>query len=315
VHAGDIGGWDASVLEALELDASLLGTIVDTVGVVGTASALRGAPAIAAIVGDQQASLAGQGCVAPGQGKCTFGTGGMLDLILADRPAFARQGSAGCFPIVARRRDRVTTWGIEAVMLTAGSCVEWLRDDLGLVGTAADTDGLAASVPDTAGVRFVPALLGVGTPDWDFGARGGFFGLTRGATKAHLVRAVLEGIAQRARELVESAQADGGVELGSLRVDGGMTANASFLQLLADATGRTIEVAPVLEATTRGAGLLALLAVGVLEDEAAVAATWRPSRTIAPDTTEVEREAARSSWSNAKAQALRAIPGLSDVSF
>ncbi len=307
--------WDARVVEALGLDASLLPRIVDSCGVVGEATALSGAPRIAAIVGDQQASLAGQGCVAPGQAKLTFGTGGMLDLVLAARPTFGRQGASGCFPIVARQRAGVATWGLEAVLLTAGTCVEWLRDELGLIDVAADTDALAASVADSAGVRFVPALLGVGTPDWDFGARGGFFGLTRGAGRAHLVRAVLEGIAQRGRDLVEAAEHDGDVVLPALRVDGGMTANASFVQFLADATGRPVEVAPVLEATTRGAGLLAHLGIGNLDDEAALAATWRPSRTVEPRIGEDARETAREEWLRAKGQALRTIPGLSGVSF
>jgi glycerol kinase len=311
----DAAGWDTRALALLGLDDSLLPRIVDTMGVLGEASALRGAPPIAAIVGDQQGSLAGQGCVAAGQGKCTFGTGGMLDVVLGERPAFARQGHAGCFPIVARRHRGTATWGLEAVMLTAGSCVEWLRDDLCLIDRAEDTDALAASVPDSGGVTFVPALLGIGTPDWDFGARGGFFGLTRGASKAHLVRAVLEGIAQRAADLVESAETDGGISLGTLRVDGGMTANATFVQLLADATGRAIEVATVREATTRGAGLLAFVGVGTLRDTSAIGATWRPSRTVEPTFDEDRRVAARATWTRSKAQALRAIPGLSDVTF
>jgi glycerol kinase len=310
-----VGSWDEPLLGALGLDVSLLPRIVDSCGVSGEATALSGSPRIAAIVGDQQASLAGQGCVAPGDAKLTFGTGGMLDLVLAERPRFERHGSSGCFPIVARQRGGMVTWGLEAVLLTAGTCIEWLRDELGLIDSAADTEALAASVVDTAGVTFVPALLGVGTPDWDFGARGGFFGLTRGAGRAHLVRAVLEGIAQRGRDLVESAQRDGGVVLDTLRVDGGMTANASFLQFLADATGRPVEVAPVLEATTRGAGLLAHLGIGNLVDEAALAATWRPSRTVEPRVDEAAREAAREDWLRAKEQALRTIPALSGVSF
>lgn len=311
----DVTSWDARVLDALGLDGSLMARIVDSSGVEGEATALNGAPRIAAIIGDQQASLAGQGCVAPGQAKLTFGTGGMLDLVLAERPEFGRQGSSGCFPIVARRRAGVATWGLEAVLLTAGTCVEWLRDELGLIDVAADTDVLAASVDNTAGVSFVPALLGIGTPDWDFGARGGFFGLTRGAGRAHLVRAVLEGIAQRGRDLVESAERDGHATLASLRVDGGMTANGSFVQLLADVTGRPVEIAPVLEATTRGAGLLAHLGVGNLADEAALAATWRPSRTVEPRADEAARETAREDWLRAKGQALGTIPSLSGVSF
>jgi glycerol kinase len=311
----DGGAWDDAVLAALGLDPSLLPTIVDTVGAVGEASVLRGAPQIVAIVGDQQGSLAGQGCVRHGQGKLTFGTGAMLDQVLESRPEFSRRGGAGCFPIVARRRGGIVTWGLEAVMLTAGTCVEWLRDDLGLIASASESDALAASVTDTGGVAFVPALLGIGTPEWDFGARGGFFGLTRGASKAHLVRAVLEGIAQRGRDLVESAELDGRAPMESLRIDGGMTDNASFVQLLADVTGRAVDVAPVLEATTRGAGLLAHLALGTVRDEAGIAAAWRPSRTVEPAVGDDEREARREAWLAAKRQALRTIPGLSDVSF
>lgn len=308
-------GWDLRTCEVLGIDATMLPRIVDTAGMIGEATVLRGGPPITSIVGDQQASLAGQGCVAAGQGKLTFGTGGMLDVVLPQRPSFARQGDAGCIPIVARRVAGVDTWGLEAVMLTAGSCVEWLRDDLGLISSAEETDALAASVPDAADVAFVPALLGVGTPDWDFGARGGFFGLTRGASRAHLVRAVLEGIAQRGRDLVESAERDGGLALGVLRVDGGMTANASFVQMLSDATGRPVEVAPVREATTRGAGLLAFLGVGTLTDASQIGATWTPSTAVEPGVTEDERAQRREHWLRAKAQALRAIPSLSDVRF
>ena len=311
----DATGWDERVLTTLGLDASLLPTLVDTVGVVGHATALRGAPPIAAIVGDQQGSLAGQGCVTAGQSKLTFGTGAMLDQVLEGRPTFASRGAGGCYPIVARRRGGVLTWGLEGAVLTAGSCVEWLRDDLALVDDAASTDALAATVDDTGGVAFVPALLGLGTPDWDFGARGGFFGLTRGATRAHLCRAVLEGIAQRGRDLVEAAATDG-VDAGdALRVDGGMTANATFVQLLADVTGREVAIAPVREATTRGAGLLAALAVGLLPDEAAIGATWAPSRTVEPATDDARREARRADWLRAKAQARGTIPELSSISF
>ncbi len=310
----DAAGWDQGVVSALGLDPALLPDIVDTCGELGEASALRGAPPICAIVGDQQASLAGQGCIDPGQGKLTFGSGGMLDQVLSERPAYRSRGAAGCFPIVARQCGGVRTWGLEAVILTAGTCVEWLRDDLGLIGSAAETDALAGSVDDAGGVSFVPALLGVGTPEWDFGARGGFFGLTRGATRAHLARAVLEGIAQRGRDLVESAESDG-LPLDDLRVDGGMSANASFVQLLADVIGRRVEVAPVLEATTRGAGLLACVGRGLLSGVGDLKATWHPSRAVDPRLDEAGREDARARWLQAKAQALRMIPSLSEVTF
>src|SRR5439155_8441128 len=168
------------VLAALRIRPSALPTIVDSSGVVGVASALPGAPPIAGIAGDQQASLVGQGCTRPGLAKVTFGTGGMLDLCVgASRPAFDVRGEGGTFPNVAWRRDGLITWGIEAVMLSAGSAVEWLRDDLGLLGSAAESDAVASACADTGDVWFVPALLGLGTPVWDFGARGTFVGLTR----------------------------------------------------------------------------------------------------------------------------------------
>ncbi len=309
------GRFDEAVLDALGVRGVALPAVVDTAGVVGEATALAGSPPIAAIVGDQQGSLAGQGCVDPGHGKLTVGTGGMLDLVTGARPPFARRGPHGCFPIVARRRLGRDTFGIEAIQLTAGACLDWLRDDLGLLVGVADSDALAASVPDTCGVSFVPALLGVGTPDWDFGARGGFFGLTRGVRAAHLVRAVLEGIAQRCAELVTCAEGDAGVALDALRVDGGLTDNVTFLQLLADATGRHVEVSPVREATSRGAGLLAHLGLGTLPDEASLAKTWRPRVVVDPSVRDDERESRRDTWRAAKRQALRAVPGLSDVEF
>src|SRR5439155_2193489 len=183
----DASGWDAKVLEALRIPESVLPVVVDSSGAVGTATALAGAPPIAGIAGDQQASLLGQGCTRPGLAKITFGTGGMLDMNLGPkRPAFEARGPGGTFPIVAWRRGGKITWGLEAFMLTAGQAVEWLRDDLGIIERAADSDELAAQCKDTGDVWFVPALLGMGTPAWDFGARGTVLGLTRGTGRPEL---------------------------------------------------------------------------------------------------------------------------------
>src|SRR5580658_2684077 len=231
--ASDGSGWDHHLLEAMRIPPSVLPRIVDSSGSLAEASALAGSPPIAGIAGDQQASLIGQGCVRAGLAKATFGTGGMLDLCLGgDRPGFDQRGAAGTFPIISWRQAGRLTWGIEAVMLSAGTCVEWLRDDLGLIGTAAESDALAASVPDSGGVVFVPALLGLGTPIWDFGARGTLLGLTRGSSRAEVVRAVLEGVAMRGADLLEAAEADAGLVVAELKVDGGMSANATFLQAL-----------------------------------------------------------------------------------
>lgn len=303
--------WDADVLAALDIPAGIMPAIVDSTGVIGAASALPGAPPIAGVAGDQQASLVGQGCVRPGSAKITFGTGGMLDLCLeADAPAFDRRGAAGTFPIVAWRAAGAITWGVEAVMLSAGANVDWLVDDLGMLVDPAQSHAVASACDDTGGVVYVPALLGLGTPHWDFGARGTLLGITRGTGRPEVVRAVLEGVAHRGADLVEAAEADTGRTIGALRVDGGMSGNPTFVQALADATGRNVEVSPVLEATTLGAAFLAGLAVGTWGGFDDLAATWRPERTVTP-----QRQLDRAVWSEAVDRARQWIPDLSAVDF
>ena len=303
--------WDDEVLDTLRIPRAILPTIVDSSGVIGEATAVPGAPPIAGVAGDQQASLVGQGCVRPGLAKITFGTGGMLDLCYGpERPGFETRGGAGTFPIVAWRRDGQVTWGLEAVMLSAGTAVEWLRDDMGLISSAADSHDVASRCDDTEGVVFVPALLGLGTPRWDYGARGTLLGLTRGTETTHVVRAVLEGVAHRGADLVESTEADGGVDIPTLRVDGGMSANPTFVQALADATGRPVEVAPVTEATTLGAGFLAGLAVGVWGDLDDIASTWAPKHTVEP-----ARSLDRDRWRDAVDRAAGWIEDLSALDF
>ncbi len=275
--------WSDRVLTALRIPETILPDLVDSTGVVGAATALPGAPPIAGMAGDQQASLVGQGCVRRGLAKITFGTGGMLDLCLgAERPPFDVRGEGGTFPIVAWREAGAVIWGLEAIMLSAGTNVEWLRDDLGLIATAAESHDVASSVESSGGVTYVPALLGLGTPAWDYGARGALLGLTRGTERAHVVRAVLEGVAQRGADLVEAAEADSGLSIPVLRVDGGMSANPTFVQAVADAAQRPVEVSPVLEATTLGAAFLAGLATGAWAGWDEVADAWQPRRTVEP---------------------------------
>ena len=279
---GDAVHYDATLLERLRIPASMLPRIVDSSGPIGEATALPGAPPICGVAGDQQSSLVGQGCVTPGRAKITFGTGGMLDMCLGARPRIDVRGHAGTFPIVCWRRGDDITWGVEAVMLSAGTNVEWLRDDLGLIDSSDESEQVALTVPDTDGVMYVPALLGLGTPRWDYGARGALLGLTRGSGRGHVVRAVLEGVAERGADLVEAAEHDSGVTLDSLRVDGGMSANSVFVQHLADAAQKPVEVAPVKEATTLGAGFLAGLAIGTWSGWDDLAATWHPAATVEP---------------------------------
>jgi glycerol kinase len=314
VHS-DASGWASHIIDALRIPPSVLPSIVASSGVAGLASALPGAPPIAGIAGDQQASLVGQGCTLPGLAKITFGTGGMLDLCVGrTRPAFEARGDGGCFPIVAWRRDGVDTWGIEAVMLSAGTCVEWLRDDMGLISSAAESEAVAAACDDTGDVWFVPALLGLGTPAWDFGARGTLVGLTRGTGRPEIVRAVLEGVAHRGADLVDAAVTDGGVPIESLRVDGGMSANRVFVQALADAAQRPVEVSPVLEATTLGAAYLAGMAVGVWADEDEVAASWRPRAVVEPRAAH-GGPGRRDRWRQAVDRARNTVPELSALDF
>jgi len=308
---GDATDWDDKVLAALRIPRAALPQVIDSSGFVGTATALHGAPPIAALVGDQQSSLIGQGGVQPGLAKITFGTGGMLDLHLGEqRPRFDRQGEGGCFPIVAWRRGGTTTWGVEAVMLSAGANVEWLRDDLGIIATAAESHDVASRCETADGVVYVPALLGLGAPRWDYGARGTLLGLTRGSERPQIVRAVLEGVAQRGADLVDAAEADTGLTIPSLRIDGGMTENPTFVQALADAAQRPVEVSPVKEATTLGAAFLAGLAVGTWGGWDDIAATWRPNHVVEPAGT-LDRER----WKQACDRAAGWIPELSSLSF
>jgi glycerol kinase len=303
--------WDQRVLDVLGVPLEMLPRIVDSAGIVGAAEALPGAPPIGALLGDQQASLVGQGCVRPGDAKITFGTGGMLDVVLGEKaPSFDQRGTAGTFPIVAWRHAGRVTWGIEAIMLAAGTNVQWLRDDLGLIANADESDSVAAACTDTGGVVYVPALLGLGTPAWDYGARGALFGLTRGTGRAEVVRAVLEGVAQRGADLVEAAETDSGVAIPALRVDGGMTDNNTFVRALADATQRPVEISPMREATSRGAALMAGLAVGRHASVDDLAQTWKPRVRIEPG-----QPLDRDRWREAVTRARGWIPELSGIDF
>ncbi|MCU1344591.1 MAG: glycerol kinase, partial [Acidimicrobiia bacterium] len=298
------------ILDRLRIDVSLLPTVVDSSGIFGQATALPGAPPIAAMVGDQQASLIGQGCVRPGLAKITFGTGGMLDACVDRRPSFDYRGKNGCFPIVAWQLAGEITWGAEAMMLSAGTAVDWLVEDLEMLASAAESDAVAGRCADSAGAVFVPALLGLGTPHWDFGARGTLTGVSRGVGRAQVVRAVLEGIAHRGADLVEAAEADSGVTFESLRVDGGMSANATFVQAVANATGRPVEVSPVLEATTAGAAYLAGLAVGTWSGLDEIGSVWKPKAVVEP-TNQLDRDR----WRAAVQRAERWEPELSALDF
>ncbi len=300
--------WDPALLDRLAIPPTAMPTVVDTHGELAEALEVAGSPSVAALIGDQQASLVGQGCVRAGDAKITFGTGAMLDLCLAEPPRPSAAGSlpGGTYPIVTRRAGDRTEFGLEAVMLAAGSAVEWLSDGLGIIDDPAASADLAATVEDADGVVFVPSLSGTGTPDWDHGARGLLVGVTRGTTRAHVVRAVLEGVAHRGADLVDAAEEATGESIVTVRVDGGMSANPVFVQALADATQRPVDVSAEREATALGAGLLAGVATGTwptLED--AVSAR-RPPTTVEP-----HRMLDRGRFAEARSRAGGWVPSLS----
>ena len=305
--------WNSTMVATLGITEHQLPRIVDSMGFIGDATDLPGAPPILAIAGDQQASLVGQGCIVPGMAKITFGTGGMLDMFVGDKPpSSAQRNQGGTFPIVAFSRGGKISYGTEAIMLSAGTNIEWRRDDMGLIANAAESHTIAASVPTTDGVAYVPALLGLGTPFWDYGARGALFGITRGTTRAHIVRAVLEGVAHRGADLVDSAEKDSGLSIAEIRIDGGMSRNATFVQALADATGRPVRVSPISEATTLGAGFMAGTESGQWHNLEAAAEALSGAPVTPPLG---EPGISRQQWSQAVSRSRSWIPELSSLDF
>lgn len=311
----DGSGWNTEICDAFGVPTSALPDVVDSVGVVGHASALPGAPPIAALLGDQQASLIGQGCIEPGRAKITFGSGGMLD-VCTDQPTpdGAHRNGSGTYPVPLWAIDGRLTWGVEGIMLSAGTNVEWLCSDMGLIDSPEHSHDVASASPDSDGVVYVPALLGLGTPRWDYGARGALLGLTRGSTRSHVVRAVLEGVAHRGADLLDAAIADTGLPIDAVRIDGGMSRNPTFVQALADATGHPIDVADVAESTTIGAAFMAGLGVGVWRDIRELDELWSPARTVLP-AVDVDREAQRTRWTDALDRAAGWHPDLSALDF
>jgi len=307
----DASGWNERACTALNVPMGMLPSLVDTSSVFGEASALPGSPPLACLVGDQQGSLVGQSCVRPGQAKITFGTGGMLDMV-TDRgaPSSANRTSDGIFPIVAWSRDGRCTWGVEAIMLSAGTNVEWLVQDLGILDNPAHSHDVASQCETADGVVYVPALMGLGTPHWDYGARGTMLGLTRGSGRPQITRAVLEGVAHRGADLVEAAEAGSGHIVPVLRVDGGMSENPTFVQALANATGKSVEVSRHTEATTIGAAYLAGLAVGVWGSFDDIAGAWQPRQVVDPN-----GRLDRAQWAEAVSRSTRWIPDLSALDF
>jgi glycerol kinase len=247
---------------------------------------------ITGIAGDQQAALFGQACFEPGESKNTYGTGSFLLMNTGTkRPVSQRLLSTVAWDVGGR-----VEYAMEGSIFTTGASVQWLRDGLGLIKKAADTEKLAKSVPDTGGVRFLPALAGLAAPHWDADARGSFIGLTRGTTRAHLVRAVLEATAFRSAEVLAAMEQDSGVRIKTLHVDGGGSENGFLMQFQADILGVPVERPKVSETTALGAASLAALGAGVFASRDEVRNVWALSKRYTPKMSAEERERRRREW-------------------
>jgi len=291
--------WDGDLLEALTIPPSLLPEVRPSPGVIGETSLLGGAIPIAGVAGDQQAALFGQACFSPGMAKNTFGTGAFLLMNIGDRSI----ASESLVTTIAWGMGDSLTYALEGSIFIAGAAVQWLRDELGLISTSAESETLAASVPDSDGVYLVPAFVGLGAPHWDPHARGALLGLTRGTNKAHIVRAALEAMAFQSRDVIEVVEADSGVKLDELRVDGGAAANDLLLQIQADIIGRDVVRPAVTETTALGAAYLAGLATGFWKSIDELAANWRIDRRFRPQMSEERRQELYAGWKRAVGRA------------
>jgi glycerol kinase len=270
------------MLGVLGVPASVLPRVQSSVGSFGESVELgwlpRGVP-ITGIAGDQQAALFGQACYQAGMAKNTYGTGGFVLLNTGEAPVASGHGLV---TTIAWRIGSTTTYALEGSIFIAGAAVQWLRDGLGVIRTAAESEALAGSVADTGGVYFVPAFVGLGAPYWDMYARGTVVGLTRGTTAAHLVRAALEAIAYQSRDVLEAMAADAGFPARQLRVDGGAAANDFLCQFQADILGIPVLRPAVVETTGLGAAYLAGLSAGLWSSLDALAGRTTIARTFAP---------------------------------
>ncbi len=290
--------WDAELLQALGLPESVLPEPRLSSGSFGeTDPALFGAPIpIRGDAGDQQAALFGQACFEPGLGKNTYGTGCFMLVNTGSRPV---PSSNGLLTTVAWGLETGVTYALEGSVFVTGAAVQWLRDGLGLVSSAAETEDLAASVPDTGGVYLVPAFVGLGAPYWDPYARGLLVGLTRGTGRAHIARATLEAIAYQTRDVLEAMAADSGVALKALRADGGAVVNSFLMQFQADILGVPVERPAVNETTALGAAYLAGLATGFWKNQSEIASLWSREKSFAPAMSSAERDRLYRGWRRA----------------
>lgn len=275
--------WDEDLLDLFDVPAHALPDVVPSIGEVGLTNpdAFLGLTLpIAGIAGDQQAALFGQTAFEVGDAKCTYGTGAFILMNTGPKATFSKHGLLTT--IALQDPNGQLTYALEGAVFVAGAAVQWLRDGLGIIRTAADVEALAEGVSDSGGVFFVPALTGLGAPTWDPAARGTIVGITRGTTAAHIARATLESIAFQVQDVVDAMAADTGKTLKSLRVDGGASENNLLMQMQADALGTSITRAAAVEMTGLGAAMLAGLGTGVWKNRKELRNVAREDRTFHP---------------------------------
>jgi glycerol kinase len=296
------GCWDEELLEILDIPRSVLPEVGPSSGMIAeTAGDLfAGHIPISGVAGDQQAALFGQCCFTAGMVKNTYGTGCFM---LMNTGSQAKVSRNKLLTTVAWTRGRAATFALEGSVFVGGAVVQWLRDGLGLFRSSAEVEPLAASVPDSDGVYFVPAFTGLGSPHWDPYARGTLIGLTRGTTRAHVARAALDGIAYQVADVLAAMQADAAIPVTELRVDGGAAANDLLMQFQADLLRVPVVRPRQLESTAQGAAYLAGLAVGYWQDEAEIRALWKVDRVFEPSMDDDRREKLLAGWERALGRA------------
>jgi glycerol kinase len=296
--------WDEELLKLLAIPRAMLPEVRPSSAVYGeTAAGLFDRPLpIAALAGDQQAATFGQACFEPGSAKNTYGTGCFLLLNTGDKAIASQHGlltTLGCM------LDARPVYCLEGSVFVAGAVVQWLRDGLGLIGSSAEVETLALRVPDTGGVYFVPAFVGLGTPHWDPHARGTIVGITRGTKREHIARAAIESIAFQTRDVLDAMQRDAGLALGHLKVDGGASQNALLMQFQADLLGVAVRRPVVAETTALGAAYLAGLAVGYWKDQSDITRNWALEREFIADMAPAERDRRYAIWKRAVERSLK----------
>jgi len=294
------GDWDDELLGLFDVPRSMLPQVRSSSEVYGDATHFSPAIPIAGIAGDQQAALFGQVCTRPGMVKNTYGTGCFMLMNTGSKPMPSKNN---LLTTVAWRIGRRTEYALEGSIFIAGAVVQWLRDGLGIIKSSAEVEALASAVTDNGGVYLVPAFAGLGAPHWDQYARGIIAGLTRGTKAAHLARAALEGIAYQVKDVLTAMEADAGIRLKELRVDGGACSNNLLMQFQSDLLGVPVVRPKVAETTALGAAYLAGLAVGFWKNESEIATQWQADRTFRPVMKPATRRHLCGGWEKALARA------------